>query len=127
MDHLVNSFLEEYYYKTSIIGWNAVQHLYKPDSVINYNNNTYHGGYSLLNNLSYNYVKRANYKDLKTSWFMIDNSSIVINIFGDIQFVSFMNTLSNFNTFSECFIIKAFPGNICYVDYHSFFKEKLKS
>jgi uncharacterized membrane protein len=119
IEQLTNNFLQDYYSKTSEDGWNTVQHLYEPYSIINYNSNKLHGGYELLNYLSYNYVKKANYKNLKTSWFIIDNLSIVINIFGNIQFVSFFNSLSKFHTFSECFIIKMI-SNKCHVSHHSF-------
>jgi hypothetical protein len=107
---LTNNFLGDYYSNISYNGWNSVGYLFdhscgtiiKDKPIGNYHN--------LLEILSANYIKKANYANLSIKW-SLQTDCIIINVFGIIQFVSFMNVNSNISSFSETFIIKQFPDN----------------
>jgi hypothetical protein len=118
---LATHFLEEYYHKVSNIGWNAVMHLYVPDAVISCNANIYSGGHEFLNALSGEYIRRANYDNIVSSWVLIDESKMVVTVFGEIQFVGFTGDCSGVGHFADTFVLKACPNETYGVVYHSFY------
>lgn len=120
-EELANHFLQEYYDKVNQIGWNAVLHLYAPDATICCNTNIYNGGHEFLNALSNEYIKRANFGSLGSTWSLIDESKMVITVFGEIQFLSFMGDCTGVGNFSDTFIIKAFPDETFSVVQHHFY------
>ena len=120
IDELANNFLEEYYDKVGRIGWNAIQHIYIPDSVITCNCHVYSGGHEFLNALSNEYIKRANFGGLGATWSQIDESKIMITVFGEIQFIGFTGDCSGIGNFSDTFIINAFSNDVCAVTHHNF-------
>ena len=118
---IANQFLEEYYQKVSNIGWNSVLHLYVPDAVITCNTNIYSGGHEFLNALSNEYIKRANYDGLGSTWSLVDESKMVITVFGEIQFVGFTGDCSGVGHFSDTFVLKAYPNETYGIIHHSFY------
>jgi hypothetical protein len=121
VEALANHFLEEYYQKVSQIGWNAVLHLYAPEATISCNTHVFSGGHEFLNALSGDYIKRANFGNLGSTWSVIDEAKMTITVFGEIQFVSFTGDCGGVGHFSDTFIIKAFPDDTYGVIQHHFY------
>ena len=109
---LATHFLAEYYRNTSNIGWNAVQYLFDQNCTVICKDRNVGNAHDLLNALSTEYIKRANYGDIRTKWVVINNNSMLINVFGHIQFVGFTGSLSNVHSFSETFILTSTNGAI---------------
>lgn len=120
-NELANYFLEEYYTKVGNVGWNAALHLYAENAVIGCNSNVYHGGHEFLNALSGNYIRRANFGNLQATWSQIDESKMLVSVFGEIQFMSFTGDFSGVGHFSDTFIIKAFSDDTYGVISHHFY------
>jgi len=121
VNDLANHFLEEYYGKVGNVGWNAIQHVYTPESIISCNTRVYTGGHQFLNALSGEYIRRANYGQMNATWSQIDESKMMITVFGEIQLVSFTGECSGVGHFSESFVIRAYPGQMYAVTHQHFY------
>ena len=121
MNELANSLLEEYYQRVSNVGWNSVLFLYVPNAVISCNTNVYSGGHEFLNALSNEYIRRANFGNLLATWSLIDESKMVVTVFGEIQFVGFTGDCSGVGHFTDTFILKAFPDQTYGITHHFFY------
>lgn len=102
---VANAFLTEYYKNTSLIGWNFVQNMFDHNCVVMLQDTKIGNEYDLLSTLSSMYIKRANYEELRPKWSVINNNSLLINIFGKLQLVSFNGNTSNSVPFSESFVL----------------------
>jgi hypothetical protein len=120
VEALANHFLEEYYSNIIHNGWNSVQYFYSPDATIICNTQIYNGGHEFLNALSQDYIRRANYGESQASWYQIDESKMIINVFGEIQLVSFTGNHSEIIYFSDSFVIRAYPDSTYAVTHHTF-------
>ena len=105
-------FLAEYYRCIFNIGWNATQYLFAQSCVVMCKDRLIGNAYDLLNALSMEYIKRANYDIIHTKWIPINKNRMIISVFGRIQFVSFSGVLGNIMYFSETFILSPFNGDI---------------
>ena len=105
-DTIVQHFLSEYYRGTSNIGWNSVIYLFSTNCNVVLKNKTIGNAHNLLNHFSTEYIKRANYGNLSSKWVLASSDTLVVNVFGTFQFVSFMGVVSNVMSFSETFVLK---------------------
>lgn len=102
---IADYFLMEYYKNTSNNGWNSIQHLFDHKCIVMYKDRYIGNENDLLNGLSSDHIRRANYYNINIKWLVINNFNILINVFGHIQFVSFSHDVSNIIPFSETFVI----------------------
>ena len=61
--------------------------------------------YDLLSFLSSQYVSRAYYDSLKAKWTQINDATLLINVFGRIQFISYSGYGTQIMYFSETFLL----------------------
>lgn len=104
-ESVANQFVSEYYRKVSNIGWNTVVHMFDQNCIVNIKNKNIGNSHNMLNFLSSEYIKRANYDNLRVKWFVIEKNKLLINVFGQIQFVTFGENVSKITTFTETFIL----------------------
>lgn len=109
--NIVNTFMTEYYGNVSNIGWNAVQHLFDHNCTVFTRDKIVGNETDLLNTLSYDFIKRAEYFDIRHKWIILNNS-ILITVFGSIQFVYFSEIYSMVFPFSETFLLNMVNGTI---------------
>lgn len=102
---VVNHFLIEYYRSTSNIGWNAAMYLFDPNCSVICRDKHVGNAHNFLNTLSTEYIKRANYNSLRSKWMKLNNNSILINVFGHIQFVGFNGHVTGSAPFTETFVL----------------------
>jgi hypothetical protein len=105
-DKIFNNFMIEYYRNVSAIGWNVVTYLFDPACIILYRDKNIGNVFGLLNALSVDNVKRANYSNIRSKWIIPDINTMVINVFGFIQLISFNNEYGQYVPFTDTFIIK---------------------
>lgn len=115
---VANDFIKEYYKNTSIYGWNNVQHIFDHNCVVILGNQNIGNEHDLLNTLSYNYVKRANYDNLQLNWSVISPNIMLINVFGNLQFISFNDCVCDYMKFSESFILVLTSNNTVSCSHH---------
>ena len=109
---IVNHFIGEYYRNTSNIGWNASMYLFDHHCIVICKNKHIGNFYDFLCILSTDYIKRANYDSLRSTWMGLSNNIILINMFGRIQFVGFNGALSTIIPFTETFVLSLNNKNI---------------
>lgn len=109
---IVNQFLTEYYKFTTYTGWNAAMHLFDKQCMVIYKDKNVGNSHDLLNTLTVEYIKKANYDTIRSKWMLLNANNIIVNIFGRIQFVSFSGNLSNVHTFTEVFVLTVNNGII---------------
>ena len=120
-NELVTFFIDEYYSKVHNLGWNAILHIYVADAIISCNGNVYTSGPHFLNGMSQGYIKRANYLLHSATWSIIDENTILVTVFGEVQLVSFTGDVSGVGNFSDTFIIRAAPNKTYGVLNHHFY------
>lgn len=103
---VASRFLSEYYQNVSHTGWNAVTYLFDSNCTVLCKDKHIGNYYDLLNGLSSEYAKRANYANLRSKWVVTSNDTIVVNVFGTIQFVTFSEHVHTPVTFTETFVLK---------------------
>jgi hypothetical protein len=108
---IATNFLKEYYRNVSNEGWNASTYLFDPKCTVICKNKNVGTEHDLLIAFSKEYVKRANFAKLNSKWIVIDIHTMVLNVFGYIQFVSFTGHYSSCMPFSETFVIKRHQSN----------------
>jgi hypothetical protein len=81
-DKVFNNFMAEYYRNVSTIGWNVVTNLFDPQCVVLYRDKNIGNAFALLNTLSVDYIKRANYSNIRAKWIVPDINTMIINVFG---------------------------------------------
>lgn len=102
----VSDFLNLYYGNITTNGWNSSLYLFKDSQSTMLKTSYLNNEYELLTMFTNSYVRRCNIDRLSIKWVQIDNNTILINVFGLIQFVSFFNTYSYVYNFTESFVIK---------------------
>jgi hypothetical protein len=105
-DYIAKEFISEYYKNVSKNGWNVIGYLFNSKCTTYFRENHIGNHHNLLACLSEEYIKRANYNIVSSKWKVISNDTILINIFGKIQFVSFIGIHGIPFTFSDTFILK---------------------
>jgi hypothetical protein len=113
-----NAFITEYYKNISFIGWNSVQHIFDHKCIVMLQDRNIGNEYDLLNMLSSTHIKRANYDNLRPKWLVINNNSILISVFGSMQFVLFNDNVSNVFPFSESFVLTLNTNNTVCCTHH---------
>jgi hypothetical protein len=108
---IVNHFLIEYYRNTSNIGWNAAMYLFDKNCVVMFKDKNVGNSYDFLNVLSTESIKRANYNSIRSKWMTLSNNSVLINVFGNIQYVEFSGNMSTIIPFTETFVLTGNNGN----------------
>ena len=106
VDKVANGFIGEYYKCVSNNGWTNVMYLFSSSCNIIFKEKKFSNPYEFLHYLFCEMVKKANYDNLKAKWILIDDETILISVFGQIQFVLFDNTINNPLVFAETFVIK---------------------
>ena len=101
----VDNFVTEYYQNATNIGWNNLSGLYFPNATIMIKNSMIGNHHNFVSVLAQNYIKRAVYGEPSSKWVVVDNT-IVLNIFGLLQFVNFIGGVSPVGNFTETFILK---------------------
>lgn len=103
---VADQFLSEYYRSVSNNGWNASTYLFDHDCTVICRDKHVGNAHDLINYLSTEYIKRANYADLRSKWVVTSNDTMVINVFGHIQLVTFSGYNHCTSAFTETFILK---------------------
>lgn len=122
----VSGLMEKYYNSIYNTGWCSIstQNMYHKDATIFYNNNMFSSPYDLLNYLSSNYIKRAEYDIRQVSWNIDigDPNKLMINVSGLLKYINFMGEYSDIHTFSDSFIVYDLDGTLQIVNhtFHSF-------
>ena len=109
---IINNFIIEYYRNVSNVGWNSIMYLFDPNCTVICKDKKLGNAYDMLNAFSTEYIKRANYDSLRIKSVIIDNNNVLVNVFGNIQFVSFNGNKSKVFTFSESFILSSINGYV---------------
>lgn len=109
---VANQFFNEYYRNVSYCGWNAVTHLFDVNNIVICKDKILGNSYIMLDIFSKMHIKRANYDNLNMKWIVLDNNTMVLNIFGQIQFVLFNEHYNDIIPFTESFILKIIDNNI---------------
>lgn len=117
---VANFFTAEYYKNTSNYGWNTVQKMFKHDCYVVLQDKHIGNEYDLLNIFSKDFIKRANYDDLHVKWITLPNNTVLINVFGKIQFISFSDNSSPAMQFAELFILTITDTNCINCTHHFF-------
>ena len=107
----VLQFLNEYYKNTTLTGWNASLYLFDHNCMVVCKDKHIGNAHDMLNAFSSEYVKKANYDHVRCKWFVLNNTTLLINVFGQIQFVGFSGNVSSIVTFSETFILSLNTSN----------------
>lgn len=108
---IATSFLTEYYKNTSLIGWNHVNHLFDHKCIVMLQDKHVGNEHDLLNILSSNYIKRADYSNLRMKWIILSNTTLLLNVFGNLQFIHFNDNMNSMMIFSESFVLTLNPCN----------------
>ncbi len=111
---VANHFIIEYYRNVSNIGWNACVYLFDANCVVTCKDKNLGNAHGFLNFLSSESIKRANFDKMKTGWLLLTADTMMIHVFGHIQFVSFDTRFktSLWLPFIEIFILKICDNNI---------------
>lgn len=105
-----NQFFFEYYRTVSNVGWNSVMHLFDQNCIVIVKNKQIGNSYKMLNFFSTEYIKRANYDNIRFKWVILSKDKLLINVFGQIQFVTFNGAVSRIMPFTETFVLTS-QGN----------------
>lgn len=103
---LVDNFITEYYQTVSNIGWNNTASLYFPDACIIVRDRIIGNHHEFVSLLTKKYIKRANYGRWRIKWVVGSDDQIVLNVYGTIQVVNFLEVLYDVENFTETFILK---------------------
>lgn len=104
-DGIAEQFVAEYYRGISNYGWSSIMHLFDPNSVSVVRDRNVGNMYNLLCTISTEHIQRANYDNIRSKWIVIDENNLLINVFGQIQFVDFYGTYTHIMPFTESFIL----------------------
>jgi hypothetical protein len=117
-DSVARQFLSEYYRKVSNIGWNVVTDLFERNCVVIVKNKNVGNSYDMLNALSSEYIKRANYDNIRSKWVLISRDKMLLSVFGNIQFVLFNGSVSKIMQFNETFVLTGYPDGSVKCTHH---------
>ena len=86
--------------------------MFDKNCVVMFKDKNVGNSYDFLNVLSTESIKRANYNSIRSKWMTLTNNSVLINVFGNIQYVEFSGNMSTIITFTETFVLTGNNGNI---------------
>lgn len=98
-------FLNEYYKHTMTTGWFQTMRLFDKNCKVIFRDRYLGNSYDLLAYLTSEYVKKAYYDSLKTKWVTINENTLLINVFGRIQFITYSGLGTQIMYFNETFIL----------------------
>lgn len=101
-----DAFLSEYYRGVSYVGFSDVMHLFDSECVVIFKDKYIGNSYNLLTLCAKEAVKRAVYSNLSNKWFVLDNETLIINVFGLMQFVGYNEYVGKSVYFTETFVLK---------------------
>ena len=107
VDYIVvsNDFCNLYYTTMLTRGISGTLSLFKPTAICINNEVTYVGMYDLMSVLSTQGISKFLYNNLHFTPILLDSNNIMIQVTGQIQFMTFWNQLSQIKSFSETFIL----------------------
>src|SRR5437764_745296 len=73
-------FITEYYRNVSNLGWNSIQNLFDSKCAVMLKDKNVGNEYELLNLLSLESIKRANYGNLRIKCTIINSTNLLINV-----------------------------------------------
>lgn len=106
----VNNFLIEYYRNVTNTGWNACLYLFDKDCVVFCKNTHVGNGTDMMNALATESVRRANFSDVRSKWLAINANTVLISVYGRIQFVGYNERHGSIVPFAETFVLNATNG-----------------
>ena len=106
----VNNFLIEYYRNVTNTGWNACLYLFDKNCVAFCKNTHVGNGTDMMNALATESVRRANFSDVRSKWMAIDANTVLISVYGRIQFVGYNERHGSIVPFAETFVLNATNG-----------------
>jgi len=109
IDKIANTFFTDYYKNVSNYGWTSVMYLFNPNCSVICKEKKFSTPYEFLNHIFNELIKRANYDNIKSKWVIVDDS-MVMTVFGQMQFVLFDNSVGSVLPFAETFVIKIENG-----------------
>lgn len=114
-----NHFITEYYKNTSNHGWNNAIHLFDTNCSVICKNKHIGNEYDLLYLLMTENIKRATYDKIKAGWIITSPDTMMIHVFGNIQFIAFSERNIRTLPFMELFFLKI-VGNTIKCVHHVF-------
>jgi hypothetical protein len=102
---IVSSFLNEYYKHTMTTGWINTMRLFDRNCRVFFRDRYLGNSYDLLTYLTGEYIKRAYYDSLRPKWVCINENTILINVFGRVQFVMYSGFGTQIMYFNETFVL----------------------
>jgi len=106
------------YYTTIILkGISGVLYLFDQNALCNYNGIEINGMYNVMTHLASENIHRFIYTGLNYTPTLINKDSLMIQVSGNCQAISFSNQISNIYKFTETFILKFNDKRILIVNY----------
>lgn len=109
--NVVDRFVAEYYRNVTSNGWNSSLYLFDHNCVVLCKDKHVGSAYDMLDAFSAEYVKKANYDQLRVKWLILNTTTLLINVFGRIQFVGSYGNVSSVTQFTETFVLNLNPSN----------------
>lgn len=116
----VEEFVTRYYKEISNNGWSQILYLFSNECVVLFKNKNVGNELRLFEELSKEYIKRVNITNMNVKWVQSSNNTIVINVFGTMQYISMFNTTSQFFYFTETFVLTLSEGPLVKCTSHMF-------
>lgn len=107
-----------YYGNMSTIGVNSVANLFEPNACCNYNGIEYIGAASTLTKLAENGVTRVTHDRLTCVYQVLAHDSLLVQVFGIAQGVTYLGLLTDIKSFSETFVLTYRNDGRLYITNH---------
>jgi len=109
--NVADRFVAEYYRNVTNNGWNSCLYLFDHNCVVLCKSKNVGTAYDMLDIFSSEYIKKASYDQLRTKWVVINSTTLLINVFGRIQFVGSFGNVSSITSFTETFVLNLNQSN----------------
>ena len=86
-------------------GWINTMRLFDKSCKVFFRDRYLGNSYDLLTYLTGEYIKRAYYDSLRPKWICINENTILINVFGRIQFIMYSGFGTQIMYFNETFVL----------------------
>jgi hypothetical protein len=106
----VNNFIIEYYRNVTNTGWNACLYLFDKECVVFCKNTHVGNAIDMMNTLAAESVRRAVFNDVRSKWIGIDANTVLVSVYGRIQFVGYNERHGPSTPFAETFVLNATNG-----------------
>lgn len=106
----VNNFIIEYYRNVTNTGWNACLYLFDKECVVFCKNTHVGNAVDMMSTLATESVRRANFNDVRSKWIAINTNTVLISVYGRIQFVGYNERHGPSIPFAETFVLNATNG-----------------